>query len=74
LVRIKVFSKKTNPSSLLTVVSSSVRSSIKRRRCLGVLWRLIGQNRSPLPPAITNAKILAEFMAEMMSGEAGGVN
>jgi hypothetical protein len=38
---------------------------------LGVLCRLIGQNRSPLPPAITKAKIFEGFTAPIMI--AGGI-
>jgi len=61
-VRINVFSSGTTPSSLSTVFSSRVLSSNSRRRCFGLLRRLIGQNLSPLPPAMMNAKTLRSLI------------
>jgi hypothetical protein len=54
-VRIQTLPSATTPFSLSTVSSRSVRSERRRKRCFGLLARLIGQNRSPLPPAMMQA-------------------
>ena len=55
LVSTKTFAIGTTPSSRRTVSSTSVRSEKSFSRCFGVRARLIGQNRSPLPPAMMHA-------------------
>ena len=52
LVSTKTFARGTTPSSRRTVSSTRVRSEKSLSRCFGVRCRLIGQKRSPLPPAM----------------------
>ena len=54
-VNTKMFSLGTTPPMRRTVSSSIVRSEKSFNRCFGMLARLIGQKRSPLPPAMTHA-------------------
>jgi hypothetical protein len=54
-VRIQVFDSATTPLSRKIASSSSVRSEKSRSRCLGARARLMGQKRSPLPPAMMHA-------------------
>src|SRR6478736_2412856 len=70
VVRTKIFSLGTTPTTRSTVWASMVFSPTMGSRCFGRAIRLCGQKRSPRPPAIITTK--RSEIAPRFSGRPGG--